>query len=192
MPAKLTIDTWICERLSHRIAVCLGADSNKHFCAWEPHFGDGAMMTSTSAHGERKMFRPFIGPAEPGRLIWRRPQGFNHDFLTKFHDVEAAVCRRLRQVEMTLVALARRIARHIAVLIVYEYLEPEHEYTGRALMTRVQLDSAVREILGEEWFHMPFDLDGTLRDWCIDDVLKGDEELEGTFDVFRHPVRESE
>lgn len=188
MPARLDFDCWISSLLMARIAMSLsgGAGHVREFHAWSPEYGDGSLVQVRLPTGQFTTVRPFIGEAKPGRLIWRRPGGFSHEFLSRFYDVDATIRRRLRRVEETLVAFGRRIARHVVTCVVYNYLMPEHERQRRALLDRRQIDQAVREILGDDWFDLPFDTNNSLRNWSIDDVLKPDAEMDGGWDVFNH------
>lgn len=115
---------------------------------------------------------PFIGVAQSGRLIWRPPGGFDQEFILA-HDLYA-IRLLLKQLELAIVALGRRIARHVAIHILYEYVFPKEQELQRCVLSRVQIGRAVGEILGEEWFDLPFDTEDTLRLWSINDVLDGD------------------
>lgn len=77
--------------------------------------------------------------------------------------------------EAALIALARRVARYIACCIVFRYTTPMYEVRGNDVLNTAQVARAVREILGEEWFDLPFDVDGALRNWSESDVWTADE-----------------
>ena len=93
----------------------------------------------------------FAGEAKPGRLVWVPHQRFDLKF-----SHGRAFCKevraKLREAEVAFLALSRRIARHIASIIVYQYAMPEAERRGCSILNRKQIGKAVREILGDAWF----------------------------------------
>ena len=56
---------------------------------------------------------------------------------------------------------------------------------GRPVLDRVHIGRAVKEILGNAWFDLPFDTENSLRDWHIDQVLTRDPDLRHE-DMFVH------
>jgi hypothetical protein len=187
MPARLTVDAWISELLLQKVGAALtgSKDNLDQLKEWQIAYGDGLCSLMTEPSGKALPVIPFIGVAGEGRLIWHRPEGFSESFFSKFYDQGEAVRQRLRKIEVALVALARRIARHVAWCIVYDYAAPAAERLGRAVLDRDQIGMAVKEILGDDWFDLPFDTNDSLRNWTIDDVLKPDAETAG-WDVFKH------
>lgn len=143
---------------------------------WEEWMGPNEVRWQKFPDGMYRDMLCFIGEAKPGHLVWkpkiRFPLPFGHG--RGFCDT---IRKQLRQAEMALVALARRIARHVACCVVYGYSLPEFERRGFGILNRRQVGCAVKEILGEAWFDLPFDTDGSLRNWSEDDVLKPDDEM---------------
>ena len=82
-----------------------------------------------------------------------------------------------------MMALARRIARHVTCCIIYQYAAPQGAERGYGILSRKEIGRAVREILGSDWFDLSFDVDGSPRSWSDDDILKPNEEMDG-MDVF--------
>jgi hypothetical protein len=106
----------------------------------------------------------------------KAPSGLGRGFVREIE-------KTIRYAEAALVALARRIARHGVCCIVYQYAAPQAEERGYQILSRREIGRAIREILDEEWSDLPFDADGSLRNWPEDDVLNPDEEMQG-MDVF--------
>lgn len=92
------------------------------------------------------------------------------------HDIEA-IRLFLKKLELAIVALARRVAGHVVICILYDYVFPKERELQHSVLDRGQIGRAVKEILGEEWFDLPFDTEDTLREWSIELVLDGDPEL---------------
>jgi hypothetical protein len=187
LPACLTVDTWISGLLLPKLGGALigSKDEINQLKEWQPVYGDGICSLVMEPSGRAMPVVPFLGVASEGRLIWHRSEGFSESFFSIFYDQGDAVRCRLRKIEVALVALARRIARHVAWCIVYDYAAPAAERLGRAVLDRDQIGMAVKEILGDDCFDLPFDTDNSLRNWMIDDVLKPDAETAG-WDVFKH------
>jgi hypothetical protein len=155
---------------------------NDCFCEWQPWMGTEHIRYQDAPNGKFTATIAFLGEAQPGRLVWasmireKAPFSLGRGFVREIE-------KTIRHAEAALVALARRIARHVACCIVLQYAAPQAEERGYGILSRKEIGRAVREILGEEWFDLPFDMDGSLRNWSEDDVLKPDEEMEG-MDVF--------
>ncbi|KAK3708134.1 hypothetical protein LTR37_011638 [Vermiconidia calcicola] len=193
MPKRLTLDTWIGSVIMEPAAeVMAGEDGHRwEFRDWQASYGDGETIIEKLADGSCRDVIPFLGEAKPGRLIWRRPEGFRVAYTMEEVLFYEKTRVELRRMELTLVSFARRIARHVTDVVVFQYALPEAERQGRTVLDRHQIERAVKEIVGEEWFDLPFDLDNSLRNWSIDDVMKPDNEMEG-WNVFIETDKEED
>ena len=184
MPAKLDLDSWIARVVLNVVADDLENNLQLKDCLqqWQPWMGTDRVLYQRLGDGQFTAVLAFLGAAEPGRLVWAPMTRY-----TPLFGVGSGWVQRVEQVlkrtEAALVALARRIARYVAGCIVHQYAAPEADKRGYGILGREQIGRAVREILGEEWFDLPFDVDGSLRKWSEDDVLKPDGEMDG-MDVF--------
>lgn len=181
MPARLDLSSWVAKVMLNIVAEDFPFDSlNDCLCEWQPWMGTDPIRYQRDPDGKFTATIAFIGEAQPGRLVWapmireKAPFGLDHGFVREIE-------RTIRSAEAALVALARRVARHVTCCIVYQYAASQAEERGYGILSRKEIGRAVREILGEEWFNLPFDV--SLHDWSEDDVLKPNEEMEG-MDVF--------
>lgn len=185
MPARLTVDSWIAVAALPALSFSLNLNPNLHheLCEWQPQFGEAGLRDNVRS-GRPGL--PFIGPAEPGRLIWWKPTGFDPDRPSAMRGSVETVLEDLRRFERSLVALARRIANQVAMKIVREYAFVQFREHLRPSLDRVQVERAVKEILGEEWFDLEFDTENRLRGWSVDEVLKPDGQMSeaDVFNVF--------
>lgn len=187
LPAKLDVNTDIAKILLNVLINDLDFDlpHADRFRAWEPRLGTNGVLYARIQNGARIEYSAilaFIGTPQEGRLVWA-PMVKHHANFGFGRGIILEVEKIIKQAEEALSALARRIARHVAYRIVSEYAEPVARERGYPVLTRKQIGSAVREILGEEWFDLPFDVDGSLKGWSEDDVLKPDAEIVG-WDMF--------
>jgi hypothetical protein len=184
MPARLDLDSWIARIMLNIVADDLENNLQLRDCLqqWQPWMGTDRVLYQRLGNGQFTAVLAFLGEAKPGRLVWAPMTRYTPLFGVGSEWVQK-VEQMLKRTEAALVALARRIARHVASCIVYHYAAPEAEKRGYGILSRKQIGMAVREILGEEWFDLPFDVDGSLRKWSEDDVLKPDDEMDG-MDVF--------
>jgi hypothetical protein len=164
MPARLSLDSWIAKILLNVMAEVLPfgmyGDGLK---TWQPEMGTRQVALSKDRHGAKLDGKVhFIGTANPGRLVWI-PKLKDRRMLPRGQRFVMAVQVMIRQAETALVALARRIANYIARSIVYQHAAPKAEERGYNILTTKEVAGAVREILGEEWFDLPFDIDGEFR-----------------------------
>lgn len=175
MRLEFSQNNWIGELMLGTVAAKLTGEvgNGDELKTWQPQMGVSGIRHVQLPDGRSTDALQFIGPAEPGRLVWIPKDGFKQqERLERYEEIES----ELREAEIGLVALARRIAREVAVAVISYAIEATQSHR-RAVLDRLQIERAVREILGEEWFHLPFDLDGSLQSWSIDWVLKPDEEL---------------
>lgn len=87
---------------------------------------------------------------------------------------------RREALEDALVSLSLRIARSIVMVGMVAYVLPEKDKQGRMVLDRDQINLAVEEILGTAWFDLPLDWSNRLKAWTVDEVLKPDDEMEGS------------
>ena len=180
MPARLDPESWIARILLSRVAnlTVYGSEHKLELQEWRPWMGDGEPRSQKHPEdGYELEVLSFLGVARPGRLVWTPPEGTCLPYLEEWIPKYERVRRQLCEAETALIALARRIARQIASCVVFQYAIPEAQRQGRAILDRRQVGRAVREILGDAWFDLPFDGDGKLRNWSEDDILKAEEEM---------------
>lgn len=106
----------------------------------------------------------FLGFPSPGRLVWVLPKQtrliMQHDYQTRLHKLR----KRLLGIEQCLVSLSILLANELAALITSNLVIPADNVLPD--VGREHFNSAVIEILGPEWFDLPFDDEGRLRDWA--------------------------
>ncbi|KAK5172893.1 uncharacterized protein LTR77_003014 [Saxophila tyrrhenica] len=180
MPARLTLDTWIARQGLETLA-CLvhgDADRSDEFREWQPSDANGAYQTIYTPDGRATFVTPWMGAGAPGRLIWAPPGGIHENRISALLVRRIGVRHHLRTMELGLIALGRRVARAIAWRLVNKYVHPMTRAVRRPILTRAQVGGAVREILGEEWFELPFDTEDDLYNWDIDEVMTADPRLD--------------
>lgn len=126
----------------------------------------GKTKTSTGYSCSVRGYVPFIGTGGEGRWVWRYndlgvPTAKEHK-LTKFH---IGIGKRIKHTETSLVRLSIQIANWLASWLVTEYVDPMVFDQGRCGIVSTDIVRAVVEILGDEWFELPFDDHGLLKKW---------------------------
>ena len=188
IPARLDFNSWIVDHMMEEIDRDLEgeipgiSDVEYGLQEWREWMGQDEVLFQRSPNGRHHELVCFFGEAMPGRLVWLPTRKFPMPF-GRSRGLGFVIRAKPREAEEALVALARRVARHVASCIVYQYALPEFERRGYGILNRKQIGRAVREILGDAWFDLPFDVDGSLRKWSEDDVLKPDDQIRG-LDVF--------
>lgn len=135
LPKKLDHDSWIGEMARQKF-------QQKH----GDIFGDG--------HFER------VG--HTGKLVWRwRRKVRIFTRLLRQADIRQFV----EEMEDNLVRLSIQIANWLAFHITFEHVFPVARDASRKGLTDANLIEAVVEILGDEWFELPFDKQGKLKAW---------------------------
>ena len=181
LPERLDLDSWIAREMMCAVGSRVTGEyvPPLEFQAWKPWMS--YHRPGPIEHQGRKVATiPFLGVASLGRLVWFPRGGIPVPYTEELRAHHASVTENLRRVERSLLTLARRIARLVAVFVIEDYALPEAQSQGRPILDREQIGRAVREILGEAWFKLPLDVDGALRDWSIDEVLKPDDDPSGS------------
>lgn len=186
LPLSLDIDSYVAGMLIDDLAPGLGLKSTD-FKQWQPWMGTLASQLKTHPPPgfESQAGMQFVGASGPGRLVYAPSDWSHFDNETPNYRifVQKYLAKEMKRIERTLIHLSRRIATFVLQYIMEEYvMEQESQLL---YLDRYKLDAAVREILGEQWFDVEFDVDGKLASWSVDDVLKPDEEM--TFDeIYLH------
>ena len=179
LPARLDLNSWVAGEILRVVAgdhLYRESGHQEELMEWRHWFGPARLQwTGRPTNGDLQ----FLGPASPGRLIWMPPQGLPEPTTVDMLDFYKEAEMKLRNAEKALIAISRRIARYVAIVVIEDYAIPEAQEQGRAILDREQVGRAVREILGEAWFDLPFDVDNELRNWSEDDVLKPDHDGSG-------------
>ena len=178
MPTRLSLDSWIAKTLLDMVSENLSQNAaGDCFTMWQPEIGSDYVHFGRNRDGKLVTAVNLVGLGEPGRLVWAprfkhgRPIRLSHGCLQEIGNI-------IHSAETAIVALARRIATYIARSIVYQYAAPKADERGYDILTTKQIVDAVREILGEEWFDLPFDDNGKLLNWSEEDVWVAAEEMD--------------
>ena len=151
MPAKLDLNSWVARNMLTIVAERLENSLQLRDCLqqWQPRMGWNRILPQRLPKGQFTAVLAFLGEAGPGRLVWAP--------MTRYTPLSSVggewaqdLEQWLRRTEAALVALARRIARHVASCIVYQHAAPEARRRGCGILSRRQIGMAVREVLGEE------------------------------------------
>lgn len=175
IPDRLDLNRWTMPYLRSFLTQRITQETGVHVLAVElqPYHSGEKIIQEPSTDLQTV---PFVGPPEEGRLIWQPMHG------CRVHRRNPTEYNRiiimLRSAERGLIALARRIAYWVAMAIVWKHAIPVFERShGQRVVSRRMLDCAVREILGREWFDLPFDKDNELRNWSIDYVIRTEAQI---------------
>lgn len=69
--------------------------------------------------------------------------------------------------ENSLISLSIQIANWLALWLIDDYAHDLMHERGRRDLTGADVVMAVVEILGDEWFELPFDDEGKLKKWKL-------------------------
>ena len=177
LPDRITFDTVIGQLIAKEASRYITQQNNKasEIVTWEPSMGTGGLETRHSPEGISRDVLPFLGTPKPGHLIWRPAAGVPAPFMDSVRSQHTFIKSTLRQCEKATVLLAWRIARHIVIMIMRRYVFPEILISSQTLLDGNQVEAAVKEILGDEWFDLPFEEGEYLRGWSVDEILKPNE-----------------
>lgn len=170
LPLKLDFDSWIGKiafgKLWQKQAIRSG-----NLLMWETWMG-----TSDAHEGPgrpanvffMKHYKTFLGVGGEGRPVWRQNKwGVPHSTGSKEAFRQDEVTELIRETENSLISLSIQIANWLAYWIISEHAHDSmHSRENRGL-TGGDVVMAVVEILGDEWFDLPFDDDGKLKDWKL-------------------------
>ena len=144
LPTKLDLDSWVARRLLDDIDVKIN-DSVAEYEIWDPWMAEAGLPSYL-----------ILGK---GRLVWMPVKS------RTTQPNKEKIAEEVRRTEQTLVDLARRIANYVAYCVIEDFVKPHTIRAGRRILSFTQLYRAVKEILGGEWFDLPFDVDGRLKTW---------------------------
>jgi hypothetical protein len=170
LPAKLDLNSWVGDDVMAML-------SKKDYMEdgvvvqWRPWMGTNQRQRLSIPPGFEflKKYVSFVGTPGEGRLVWRQDQWG----VLKPTTIEEArrhirIKEKLRRAESHLVGLSIRIANWLAWWLVniyaHEIMHEEDEIERRRLRAR-EIPKAVIEILGDEWFELPFDRKEKLKSW---------------------------
>ena len=173
LPARLDFNTWIASDMMPTVSAAISADATNvtSLKVWDESLASSTsrtypMITSCTP----ALWIGVIGPQHEGRLVWRPSDPLAVEPYDVFNQNVATIMTFLERAEQALVALARRIARDVSLAIIDQYVKPKRIEVGRAMISLEQLGRAVREILGEAWFDLPFDVGGSLKHWSAKEL----------------------
>lgn len=101
---------------------------------------------------------------DKGKLVWRRSPGSRERIFTRLLR-QAEIRQLVEKMEDNLVRLSIQIANWLAWHMTIEHVFPVARDAVRQGLTDANLIEAVVEILGDEWFELPFDKQGKLKAW---------------------------
>lgn len=144
----------------------------EHFVENDGSMGDGRREARQHASGGTQEVLPFLGIASPGHLIYKPPRGVPVGETMMILQSEYEEIRsRLYSAEKAMIVLAQRITRWVIKKIVYRFVVPESYQQGRTVLDREQVNRAAEAVLGLDWFKLPYDRNGALWNWSIDQVF---------------------
>lgn len=188
MPERLNSNSWVAKMLLDmhgcpRVSAELGLPHG-YFTRFEPWMATVHVGAEPDENGRSREWRPYVfGEHEEGHIVFIMTHGFPKPLTWEALEQLGKIGLRIEELEEALIALSRRIAGYIAKTIMLEYVLPASDEQGRMVVGRRQLTLAVREILGDAWFDLPFNRSGALARWTVDAVLKPAEQIVG-WDVF--------
>jgi hypothetical protein len=168
LPERLDMNSWIGDIAREKLET---EESGTIFPGmlgmWEPWMGT-ATSVRQSKPGYPKNFIPFLGTGGNGSLVWI----YNtYGVPTGKGPVEDARHRAIEKLitgtEENLVRPSIQIANWLGSFIVARFAR------GPPIvrLTDANIVEAVVEILGDEWFELPFDTEGKLKEWKFQRTL---------------------
>jgi hypothetical protein len=168
LPKKLDMNSWIGEIARQKVEREEDATIFPGTLGmWEPWMGT---VTSgrQSMPGCPKNYIPFLGAGGNGGFVWIYnqwgvPTGKSPSEDARHREIEKLMART----EDNLVRLSIQIANWLGSLIVAHHAQAQlsTRWTGADIV------EAVIEILGDEWFELPFDTEGKLKGWKFQRTL---------------------
>lgn len=115
-----------------------------------------------------KHYKTFLGVGGEGRPVWRQNKwGVPHPTGAKEAFKQDEVAELIRETEDSLISLSIQIANWLAFWIISKHAHDLMHNRQRRGLTGGDVVMAVVEILGNEWFELPFDDDGKLKEWKL-------------------------
>jgi hypothetical protein len=189
LPAKLDLDSWVGDKVMNMFST-YGSITDGAVYQWRPWMGTNEDRSTPSPPGFEFLDRyvSFFGTPGEGRLVWRKNQwGVPKPTSLEEERNQKIIEGKLRRAEENLVRFSIRIANWLAwwLVNIYAY-NIMHSGDGieRRRLTASDIPKAVIEILGDEWFKLPFDHEGKLKSWkCKRDIRISNER-------FTHIIRD--
>lgn len=168
LPVKLDFRSWVGKIAREKLVW----DGGATLFPGELQFWDSKMgLLPTAYDKQRCRFNgklPFIGTGGEGRLVWRvSPMGIPLPHSPEQNKKLDEIEKLIATTEENLVRISIQIANWLAWFIV---VFPEREHVmlrGRRALDSAHIIEAVVEILGDEWFELPFDVNGRLKEWKL-------------------------
>lgn len=174
LPAKLDFSSWIGEvakqKLMETYPNSLGFGE---LLLWEPY-----MVPCGETEEERAMLAaqnlsmPVVGAAGSGRLVWKRmkptnPRNMFEEEYSLHLKKRGKIEKALARTEQSLVRLSVQISNWLGWCIWRHHVLPMAQMRERRSVHSSDIIRAVVEILGDEWFELPFDEEGALKQWKL-------------------------
>jgi hypothetical protein len=170
LPTKLDLNSWVGEEVMNNI-LKHGRVKDGLVYQWRPWMGTNEDRSTLPPAGFEFLdqYVSFLGTPGEGRLVWRQDQwGVPKPTSPEEVEKQRVIKGKLRRAEDTLVRFSIRIANWLAYWLVADYADNMMRSGRRAeedRLTEVDVARAVVEILGDEWFELPFDCEGKLKSW---------------------------
>lgn len=164
LPKKLDFKSWVGEIAKQKLEKEGYADMVPgELVFWEPRMGTATAELKEGIHAIR-----FIGTGGEGRLVWR----YYRYGVPMYHGAREIMRRRkiaqmIATTEENLIRLSIQVANWLAWFIVVYHAQPLGAQRRRRALNGADLIDAVVEILGHEWFELPFDTEGKLKEWKL-------------------------
>jgi hypothetical protein len=172
LPAKLDLDSWVGVHVINVLSTHTGiVELDGTVLQWRPWMGTHDQRSTPPPAGFEFLSKyvGVVGKGMPGGLVWRKDRwGVPIPTSEEEADKLDAIAGKLLRAEDNLVRLSIRIANWLAYWLVYNYAYGRTQTADgieRQKLTCEDIANAVIEILGDEWFDLPFDHDGKLRSW---------------------------
>lgn len=170
LPKKLDLDSWVGSMVMGKLSDDKYIKKGATF-QWRSWMGTNEERSTPPPAGYEFLegYLGFVGTPGEGRLVWRKDQwgvlkNPSETEKKKYKMIEW----ELHGAEDNLVRLSIRIANYLAYWLVCWYAHPlmhTNDGVDRERLVADHIPEAVIEILGHEWFELPFDHEGKLKSW---------------------------
>ena len=170
LPTKLDLEFWVGDMVMDKLSKDESLKPGSFF-QWRTWMGTNEERTTPLPAGLQFLngYLGFIGTSGEGRLVWRQDRwGVPKNPDREQKRLQKDVTGKTRRAEANLVHLSIRIANWLAHWLTIKYAhDMMHTEDGvrRRRLTADDIANAVIEILGDEWFELPFDDRGKLKAW---------------------------
>lgn len=127
-----------------------------------------------AADSTRQTTLPLLGYPCPGHLVAMPKDGsfaVDED-KAEYSQEDFKIVKEIVRCGEALVRLGEEIAGCVTRKFVVDFMVPESIRQGRNVLDLQHITRAVKEILGEEWFDLPFDRNESLLDWTAAQVYE--------------------